>query len=376
MSSAGFNNSSSCTNNTCGATNIRRYFYVEPEPLKVFRLIITGIVLFASLVGNTVVIKAILGKRGKPFVYYLVTNLAVGELITTLCTPFLVTYSELGTWIFGDFFCRLLLPLSQTSLTVVTTTIAVISVRRYQVVSGVGLNFPATKRGVWLIIGAIWLYAFAACSPMYVLYKQTTRYTKRVVFCIEADESSWFSVMIQHYYIARIVLIYGIPVFIMILSYGAVTINIKKQVHSIIKNARPRVNSTQSNTRVTDYNLDAHRNSSPPSLHHMIPIQQNVIRAQEEPNTRPEVNVLLDQEGDLTKMFYMIVLIFILFYLPANIFYILEITRSFKWFKSMLIVRSYLYLMMYFTLALHPLCYGTMSRFYAKAFKKLILCKC
>lgn len=378
MSSAGFNNSSLYTNGSSNNTNLRRnnFFAVEPEPLRVFRIVVTGLLLFGSLVGNTVVIKAILGKRGKPFVYYLVTNLAVGELITTICAPFIVTYTVMGTWLFGDFLCRFLLPFSQTSMTVVTTTMAVISIRRYQIVTGVGLNFPATKRGVWLMIGAIWVYALAVCSPMFALFKSTDRHTKRAVYCYEDLGHSWFADSVQHYNIVRVVLVYGIQVAIMILSYGAVIINIKKQVHSIV-NARPRVNSTQSNTRITDYNLDVHRSSSsPPMIHHMVPMQNNMIRSQEDRTPRPEVNALLDQEGDLTKMFYMIVLVFLLFYLPANIFYILEITQSFKWFKYMHIVRNYLYLLSYFTLALHPLCYGTMSQFYAKAFKKLILCKC
>lgn len=372
-------NLSSSQNNTLSSTRM----YIEPEGLRTFRCVLIAIVLFASLFGNSMVIRAILGKRYKPFVYCLVTNLAVGELVSTVCIPFVVAYLEINTWIFGDFLCHLIIPLKNVANTVVTTTIAVISVRRYQVVTGIGLNFPRTRKGGWLVIACIWGYAFAVCSPMFIYYQKTTVYSNKVAYClaIYPDTKTFFGGISRRYSIAKIVLGYGIQVLIMIVAYGAVILNLKKQIHSIIKNARPRIDSTLSNTRITEYNLDAHRTSSPPSFHQMVPLQQIIAKAQlqeeqQKSRSKPEVDILLDQEGDLTRMFYIIVVVFIIFYLPSNIFFILEISNSFKVFPSMFVVRKWLALLSYLTFPLHPLCYGTMSRFYAKAFRKLILCKC
>ncbi|KAK3755987.1 hypothetical protein QZH41_003342 [Actinostola sp. cb2023] len=362
--------------------------YQEPEELRIFRLAMFGVVLLAAIVGNFMVIKAILGKRYKPFVYCLVTNLAVGEIISAICTIFTVTYIELRTWVFGDFLCHLIFPLQTTSVTVVTTTIAIISIRRYQVVTDIGMNFPSSKRGVRLVICGIWLFAFAVSAPLYIYHKvihfDATNTHAAVAYCIERypgdTAKSWFKDTSKRYSITRIFLCFVIQVVIMILSYGAVTVKIKKQVRSIIRNARARVDSTQSNTRVTDYNMDVHRTSSPPTIHQMVPLQEIISRAQEaDQNTRekPEVKALLDQEGDLTRMFYIIVLIFIMFYLPFQIFYILELFKAVSphW-KYTFILRKFFLLLSCFPSALHPLCYGTMSRFYAMAFKKLVLCKC
>lgn len=367
----------SYNNSNTTRTNVYKS-YNEPEQLRLFRIVLIGVLILASLVGNTVVIKAILGKRCRPFVYCLVTNLAVAELVSTVFIPFIVTYSELTTWVFGDFLCRLILPLNSVVRIVVTSTIAVISVRRFQVVTGIGLNFPSTKKGAWIVIGGIWGYAFAISSPLFIYYRTTTQYTIKAVYClaIYPDTGSFYGDISQRYFIARTVLSYGIQVLIMVISYGAVTFSFKRQIQSIIKNARPRVDSTQSNTRITDYNLDAHRTSSPPSFHQMVPLQQIIARAQEEQNTqtKPEVNILIDQEGDLTKMFYTIVLLFIILYMPSNIFHVFEIYKGWSYYTF--VIRKWLAVLSYLTLALHPLCYGTMSRFYAKAFKKLILCKC
>lgn len=54
-------------------------FYIEPHGSRVFRPVLFSFIILASLVGNALVLKAVIGLhlRCKPFAYYLVANLAV-----------------------------------------------------------------------------------------------------------------------------------------------------------------------------------------------------------------------------------------------------------------------------------------------------------
>ncbi|XP_031562233.1 beta-1 adrenergic receptor-like [Actinia tenebrosa] len=379
--------SSNCVNGSCkvGSGNVEQPFK-EPTELQVFSLILLGLVILTSLLGNILVIKALLEMIRKPFVYCLVTNLAVSELINTICIPFAVSYLEMGTWVYGDFLCKIMIPMQVTSATVVTTTIAMISIRRFQLVTSRGMNFPSSRKGMWLVILGIWMFGIATSLPLFIFHQvvrvsgpASTDY-ESLSFCVERYPSDspyeWPSKTSSRYSIARIFLCFVAPVLIMIISYGAVTVNIKKHIRHIAKSARGRVDSMQSNTRATDCNIDI-RASSPP-YPQMVPLRDIATRSQEDKTSSPartEMKALLDQESDLIRMFYIIIFIFIVFYLPFQIFYLLHLLRLVEEGKYGFFIRKYLLLLTCFPSALHPLCYGTKSRFYAKAFKKLILCK-
>lgn len=385
-----YSNASNCVNGSCkvssdGNSNVQQP-YMEPTELQVFRLILFGLVILASLLGNLLVIKALLEMSRKPFVYCLVTNLAVSELINSICIPFSVSYGEMGTWVYGDFLCKLIMPMQVTSATVVNTTIAMISIRRFQIVTSRGMNFPSSRKGMWLVILCIWIFGIATSLPLFVFYQivqvpgPASKGYESFSFCLERYPSDspydWPSKTSTRNSIARIFLCFVVPVLIMIISYGAVTVNIKKHIRNIAKSARARVDSMQSNTRVTDCNIDV--TASPPPYPQMVPLRDIVAKSQEDKTNSPartEIKALLEQESDLIRMFYIIIFIFIACYLPFQVFYLLHLLGMVEEGKYGFIIRKYLLLLTCFPSALHPLCYGTKSRFYAKAFKKLILCK-
>jgi hypothetical protein len=88
-------------------------------------------------------------------------------------------------------------------------------------------------------------------------------------------------------------------------------------------------------------------------------------------------NLLIKFEQDLLKMIYVIVLVFVFCYFPYQVFFLLEyfgVVAYSNW-QYFHITRRYIFLITCLPSALHPLCYGTMSKFYAKAFRNIVLCK-
>jgi hypothetical protein len=114
------------------------------------------------------------------------------------------------------------------------------------------------------------------------------------------------------------------------------------------------------------------------NLQDLRPNTQQPIRptnATAQQNTPETVNINY-LEADLFRMFYAIILIFIVCYFPYQVFIILEYFGILSWrWRYFNVVRKYAFVLTCFPSALHPLCYGLMTKFYAKAFSKLILCK-
>ena len=98
----------------------------EPHVLRVLSLLLFSVIILASLIGNTLVLKAVieLPSRCKPFTYHLVANLAVAEIVSSVCQPFAITYQEMYSWVFGGFSCKLLIPLQVLAVIVVTSDMA------------------------------------------------------------------------------------------------------------------------------------------------------------------------------------------------------------------------------------------------------------
>ena len=87
-------------------------FFQEPNGLKIFRLTLIAMVILSSLVGNFMVCKTVWKiPLRKPFSYDLVANVAVAELINSLCISIIVFYEDKGSWTLGKAACILTNPL-------------------------------------------------------------------------------------------------------------------------------------------------------------------------------------------------------------------------------------------------------------------------
>ena len=141
--------------------------FIEPGASKVVRLVVFSVIILASLIGNSLVLKAVLElpRRYKPFTYYLVANLAVAEIISSICLPFTMVYYETYSWNFGQFTCRLIIPLQVMAIIVVTSDMAAIAVYRYRV-----MTFPVKKQVkasiMVAVIGGLWFAALALSLPL------------------------------------------------------------------------------------------------------------------------------------------------------------------------------------------------------------------
>ena len=102
-----FNNTTAATNGTEGpsgfnnksVTNGRDDYgieqFEESTGLYAFRLVLFSLIMLASLIGNSVVCKAVWSiPFHKPFSYQLVANMAFAEIINSLCLPFMLAGRE------------------------------------------------------------------------------------------------------------------------------------------------------------------------------------------------------------------------------------------------------------------------------------------
>ncbi|XP_031556942.1 tachykinin-like peptides receptor 86C [Actinia tenebrosa] len=375
------------------SVNSSAIHFEEPRALRIFRLIIFSLVIVASLLGNAVVLKAVFELTRKSVTHYLVANLAAAEIIVSILNPFIVAYSEFMYWPFGSFLCRLISPMQTFSIVVITNTLAAIALHRYRVFSTHHTRRKLSSKEIGLVLLMIWVIALAIVFPSFLFQRLTPANPKRFpgkFWCIEIfpDGPEFPSPMMRRFYMARFLLNYVIPVIIMSASYGFVSVKLRHHRNrSIRDNEITRNTSEQENDPTTQQ----------PNVSSQQPQQQNgagesiemATKAAENKNSsrsRPAYGVrdrmtrrkdFVRLERDLLKMFYIIILVFLVCYFPYQVFFLLEYFGVIHWetWKYFTVIRNYAFLIPCFSSALHPLCYGTMSKFFARALSRLVLCK-
>ena len=339
---------------------------VEPEAVRVLRIVIWSLASVATLVGNAIVLKATRELPGRiPLSYRLVSHLAVAEIINIISKQFVFVFEELSWWPFGDFICKVAIPLEVLSLFVITNTLAAISLNRFALIV---LQYRVTisNRKVVLLFSLMWLYALAVVFPLFIYHELVDDPPYSAPFCKTVGNS-------KTYEIVRVVLNYGLPYVIMVLCYGAVAYKLKRH---ITREREPGIRmlvageSTNRETAETD-DREEEQEQEDRQAQQQHPSPQN-----ENSTGTPASMVRL--ENDLLRMVYMIIVIFAVCYLPYQVEFLLwwfnesyrEIIKPYEH-----IIVPYTSLVMVFPGALHPVCYGTMSAFYARAFSRLVLCR-
>ena len=108
---------------------------LEPEAVRVLRIVIWSLASVATLVGNAIVLKATRELPGRiPLSYHLVSHLAVAEIINIISKQFVFVAEQLSWWPFGVFICKVAIPLEVLSLFVITNTLAAISLNRFALI--------------------------------------------------------------------------------------------------------------------------------------------------------------------------------------------------------------------------------------------------
>lgn len=372
---------------------------MESFGLRCFRLVLYTVVALASLLGNAIVIRSIMIiPYRKPMTYHMVSSLAMAELVGTIVIPFIQIYDELNTWPFGELMCQLVSPGQISAGLVVTWTLAIISVHRYRTL--VQNNVVYLKNSS-CFIAMLWTCAVIITFPSF-LYSTLVKspYDNHSYWCVVLFPgetlASFPSPVYKRYLMVRFIINFLVPMLIMLLAYGAIGIKLWYHLTTIrnndgstsldlsavleaVQTSAESDDKGEDNTAQENLKPDERSSSSVytyPQVSIII-IRSTESKSESTTSRKDPASLMTELEQDLLKMIYIIVTVFILFYIPYQVYFFLEYFEviSYGSWQFHHITRKYIFLITCLPSALHPLCYGTMSKFYAKVFRGIILCK-
>ncbi|XP_022801020.1 orexin receptor type 1-like [Stylophora pistillata] len=395
---------SSCVPNN-GTSGTSYSFVPEPEALRIVRTVVLSLLVVFSLIGNSVVCRAAWRQReAKPFAYYLVSNLAFAEILGSVCVAFRVHADEPPwSWKLGPVMCKIVDPLQVASLLVVTTTLATLAVYRCLVLIKPLITKP-TSRQIRCLIIVTWVGSIVISIPSSV-FRVVNVYRINCVdyhICEEIFPAGYYHYQ-NTYSIFIFVINFALPLLIMAVSYALVSKKIREHIFVItrLRDAQSKAMSSacsstcvgdtdgagtsdktgagenQENIEIADMPTNRKTNTGSPSRN-VGKNRENDKPLMPSSNQSPRNNkASIDLENDLLKMVFVIVLVFIVCYIPYQIQFLLfelEVESFTQW------THRYAFTRFVFTLtnlpsALHPVFYGTMSNFYRRAFIKMISCR-
>lgn len=360
--------------------------YQEPAGSTYFRHSCFGLLTLLSVLGNSVVIKSIITmETRKPLTYVLVANLAFAELIGALTLPAIQVYDQMFTWPFGEFLCHVFSPSQVVSCLMITWTLAIISIYRFFTLFNVdyGLHYSNGRRNQLLAI--LWVAALGFCTPMFVYSKLVKSPYGKSVWCVVLFDGDMIFDFpsFKKYMLVRFVMNFIIPILIMVVFYGAMVVKLKchmtNQIHPITTSYPSIELQISISTNTTAATNPINNLTQSPTTSSTVQHRDLERKGKYSRRTRreDEDKLMLQLDQDLLNMIYVVVSIFIVCFLPYQVFHLLEHfdALSYKNWKYFHITRRYVFLVTCIPSALHPMCYGTMSRFYAKAFAYVFLCK-
>lgn len=354
-------NNSTIANGTDAPYSLGVEQYVESSGLRVFRLALFSLIILASLIGNSMVCYAVWSMPyRKPLTYYLVANMAFAEILSSVCLPVMLANQE-DYELAVEASC-ILNPLQVLAILVVIYSMAAIACYRYRVMVEPNPRGPSSKLKLLTILG-VWLVSLAISFPLFI----GLRYQDGI--CNELTVASN-----DIYVLTKFILNFAVPYMMMLASYGAVAWNLRKRIAK--KTIEARNSMVPSSCVVeTDDQIELH-DALVNEVRRFREIEQQTSESNER-NRRGSKPDSTDLEKDLLKMIFLIITIFVVCYFPYQAYFLwARIYNINSWqFRYHYLMDKYIFILTCLPSALHPLCYGTMSRFYAKAFSKIILCR-
>ena len=375
----GFNLSTEASGNTTK-------FFQESNGLKTFRLTLISTVIFSSVVGNFMVCKTVWKTSyRKPFPYDLVANVAVAELINSLCIPIIVFYEEKGSWTLGKVACILTNPLLVLSMCVITNSLAIIAVYRYRATFNKTRPSGLAKA---LIIAGVWLMALAVTLPLFVT-RRLVQYSTGDFECrsyFPGDKNS-DTPSYNKYTIVRLIFTFAVPYCVILAAYIALAIKLKLFVRKT-ENHHIDMSSFVSSTANEAEQVQAdNANASPSAVsprmadgrQNIKPEAQTLYLERKIKNRQRKRNLTVEKaENQLLRMIFVIILIFVVCYTPYQVMFLWEYFGGIEnWqFYYHELLRDYLFILKCLPSAIHPICYGTMNSIFARAFSRIFTCWC
>ena len=337
--------------------------YQETLPLRVFRHTLFTLIILASLIGNSVVCKAIWrAPHRKPFSYHLVANMAFAEIVNSLCLPIMYVWQyEKGhkNVVIHDIWC-VDHPIQVISLIVVTYSLATLAFYRYRVLVN-PIQKHVSGKFKTVIFSCLWLLPTAVCVPIFIRNRFVGGH------CELHPVGNVYA-----YSLVLFTLNYVLPYLVMLASYGAVAWKLRQRIGQNTSHARSNSSTLSSVAPLELHTNYRRRETTTPEEHRpgLVLIDVNNRRC-----TKPENTT--DAEQDLLKMIFAIILIFVICYFPYQAVFLWETLADVnEWkFRYHSLMRRYSFILICLPSALHPVCYGTMNSFYSKAFSKMFLCK-
>lgn len=140
----------------------------------IFKYSMYCIIFLISLIGNTMVCFVICRRmKVKSVTNYFIMNLAISDLLYTLCVPFDVYATVNNAWPYGAIMCRVLWPAQTMTITVSGFTLTALSVTRFWAVVK-PLQRQLSVKQASSVIALLWIMATSSVIP-YIIYLKLTR---------------------------------------------------------------------------------------------------------------------------------------------------------------------------------------------------------
>ena len=336
--------------------------FKENTGLRVFRFALFSLIILATLIGNSMVCYAVWSiPHRKPLSYYLVANMAIAEILNSVClSVILVNREDRGLVVRPK--C-ILNPPQVLAVLVVTYSLAAIAFYRYLVMIEPNPRGPSMKVKLLTILG-VWLVSIAISFPLFIGLRFQDGECKELPVASN-----------DIYVLTKFILNYALPYVIMLVSYGAVAWNLRKRIAEKTIEARNSMVPSSCVVEAEDQiELQAAQVDEVRRFRETEQRKSVVIETGTRRGSKPESS---DLEKDLLKMIFVIIIIFVVCYFPyqAHFLWVRIYNIKTHQFRYHSLMRKYIFILICLPGALHPLCYGTMSKFYAKAFSKIILCR-
>ncbi|XP_020892976.1 neuropeptide FF receptor 1 [Exaiptasia diaphana] len=318
--------------------------------LRVIKFIIYLLICLFSVTGNTLVILSVIFfKRLKTVPNIFIANLAACDLVTTLSSiPFDLPAEELGYWPYGEAMCKILWPLATFTTTSAAFTLVSISADRYGALCHpLNFRYKITRRKCAFVMGFVYFLAALAVSPYLVFLR---------LFPPDGPDGlpqcgeDWPELQLRKSYTVFLFAIqYGIPLVIMTYIYFRLGCLLQKNTR---KAGEMSSKKNPPQRKISQYSTTS--GSSQCSL-----------------QRRKE------QNDKTVKMFFVIVMIFLVFMLPNQILWILyDFGNSQELFDHIDLVAFVCRAFTYTNSVLNALVYGACNISFRRAFKAIIRCKC
>ncbi|XP_051514210.1 alpha-2 adrenergic receptor [Myxocyprinus asiaticus] len=182
--------------------------WLHTETAAAFIILVVCIIILVTIVGNVLVIVAVLTSRAlrPPQNLFLVSLACADILVATLVIPFSLANEIMGYWYFGSTWCALYLALDVLFCTSSIVHLCAISLDRYwSVTKAVSYNLKRTPKRIKTMIAVVWVISAVISFPPLIMTKHDENE------CLISDET-W-------YILSSCVVSFFAPGFIMITVY-------------------------------------------------------------------------------------------------------------------------------------------------------------